>query len=57
MFRRYQSGDVTSDLCYYVAPFLASYGNFVSSLIFTLIAALLQAVLQEKTEPFRNGLV
>ena len=46
-----------SDLCYYAVPFLANYGTVPYSLIFTPIAVLLQAVLQENTEPFRNGLV
>ena len=46
-----------SDLCFYAAPFLANYGLVPYSLILTPIAALLQAMLQENTEPFRNGLV
>ena len=46
-----------SDLCYYAAPLLANYGTVPYSLILTLIGALLQAVLQENTEPFQNGLV
>ena len=47
-----------SDLCYYAVPFLlANYGAIPCSLIFTPIAALLQAVLQANTEPFPNGLV
>ena len=46
-----------SNLYYYAVPFLANYGTIPYSLLFTLIAALLQAVLQMNTEPFRNGLV
>ena len=46
-----------SDLCYYAVPFLTKYGTIPYSLIFTPIAALLRAVLQMNTEPFRNGLV
>ena len=44
-----------SDLSYYATQFPANYGTFPYSLVFTPIAALLQAVLQEGTEPFRNG--
>ena len=44
-----------SDLCYYAVPFLANYGTVPYSLFFTSIAALLQAVLEENMEPFRNG--
>ena len=46
-----------SNLCFYAVPFLANYGTIPYSLFFTPIAALLQAVLQTKTEAFRNGLV
>ena len=46
-----------SGFWYFAVPFLANYGTVLYSLILTPIAALLQAVLQEKTEPFRNGLV
>ena len=46
-----------SSLCYNAVPFLANYGTIAYSLIFTPIVALLQAVLQANTEPFRNGLV
>ena len=46
-----------SDWCYYAGPFLANYGSVPYSPIFIPIAALLQAVLQEKTEPLRNGLL
>ena len=45
-----------SDLCYYAVPFLAKYGTVPYSLILTPIAALLQAVLQENTQPFWDGL-
>ena len=47
-----------SSLCYYAVPFLlANYGATPYPLNFTPIAALLQAVQQAITEPFRNGLV
>ena len=46
-----------SDLCFYAVPFLANYKTVAYSLIFTPIAALLQTVVQNNTEPFRNGLV
>ena len=46
-----------SNLCYFALPFLANCGTVPFSLIFTPIAALLQAVLQENTELLRNGLV
>ena len=49
--------ELHSNLYYYAVPFLANYGTVPYSLILTPIAALLQAVLQENTEPFRNGLV
>ena len=45
------------DLCHFVKPFKANYGTRPYSLIFTTIAALLQARLQGNTEPFRNGLL
>ena len=46
-------------LCYYAVPFPANYGTVPYSLIFTPIAALLQAVLQNENEtiperPSRN---
>ena len=45
-----------SNLCDYAVPFLlANYRTVPYSLIFTPIAALLQAVLPANTEPFRNG--
>ena len=44
-----------SIFCYYAVTFLANYGTVPYSLILTPIAALPQAVLQRKTEPFRNG--
>ena len=44
-----------SDLCEYAVPFLTNYGKVPYSLIFNPIAALLQAVLQKNTEPFRNS--
>ena len=43
--------------CYYAVPFIDNYGRAPYSLNLIPIAALLQAVLQEKTKPFRNGLV
>ena len=46
-----------SDLCHYAVPFIANYGTVPYSLIITPIAALLQAVPQENTKPFPNGLV
>ena len=47
-----------SSVCYHAVLFLlANYGAIPYSLIFTPIAALLQAVLQAIMEPFRNGLV
>ena len=46
-----------SNLCNYDVPFLGNYGKIPYSLIFTPIAALLQAVLQANTELLRNGLV
>ena len=47
-----------SNLCYYAVPFLlANYGTIPYSLIFTPMAALLQAVLQAIMEPFQNGRV
>ena len=46
-----------ANLCSYAVPFLANYGTIPNPLIFTHIAALLQAVLQMNTEPFWNGLV
>ena len=49
------SVELHSDLCYYAVPFLANYGTVPYSLIFTPIAALLQAVVQENKEPFQNG--
>ena len=45
------------DLCYYAVPFLANYGTVPYSLILTPIAALLQALLHENTQPFRNDQV
>ena len=36
---------------------LCRFGQLRNSSMFTQSAALLQAVLQAKTEPFRNGLV
>ena len=46
-----------SDQYFSAVPFLANNGTVLCSLIFTRIAALLQAVLQDNTEPFWNGLV
>ena len=46
-----------SDLGYYAVPFQANYGTVPYSLSFTSIAALLQVVLRENTEPLRNGLI
>ena len=46
-----------SNLSYYIVPLLANYGTVPYSLVFTPIAVQLQAVLQENTEPFRNGRV
>ena len=51
------SFEFQSDLCYYAVPFLANYGTVPYSLIFTPIAEVLPAVLQENTGPFRNGRV
>ena len=61
MFRRDLSDDFTSFmLCYYAVQFLANYGTIPYSVIFTPIAALLQAVLQNEygtvpERPSRNG--
>ena len=49
--------EVHSDLCYYAVPFLPNYRTVPYSLILTPIAAPLEAVLQENTEPFPNSLV
>ena len=46
-----------SELCSFAVPFLANYGTAPYSLGFNPVAALLQAVLQENTEPFWNSLV
>ena len=52
-----KSFEFLSNLCQYAVLFLPNYGTVPYSLILTPTAALLQALLQEKTEPFRNGLV
>ena len=39
------SVELLSDLCYYAVLFLANYGTVPYSIIFTLVAALLQSVL------------
>ena len=49
--------EIHSDFCYYALPFIANYGRVPYPLIFNPIAALLQEVLQENTEPFGNGLL
>ena len=46
-----------SNLCYYALRILTKYGAIPCSLIFTLIAALLKAVLHMNTQPFRKGRV
>ena len=51
------SVEFLSELCCFAVPFLANYGTVPYSLVSTPVAALLQAVLQENTEPFWNSLV
>ena len=57
MFRRHQPGDVTSISIKFVLLCCEASRQSRNDSVFTPIAALLQAVLQASTEPFRNGLV
>ena len=57
VFRRYRSGDVTTISFQFVLLCCAASSQLWNDSVFTPIAALLQAVLQANTEPFRNGLV